>query len=280
MTARWCKDRCMPLPPLPTNAELEAARAALGLAADGEVVTTTASLVQPVLWRGEPAFLKLTHAEDELLGADALVRWAGHGAVGVWDRAGDAVVLERAGTTLRAAEADDAVATRVLCDVAQRLHAAVDASSADLSRFGRLEDRFASLFAWPDERFDEVREIARRRLDSDAGDVLLHGDMHHENVMRLGDGWVAIDPQPTLGAAAYDAANIFTNWTLPEAVAHFEARLAIVCERYSVGEREMLEWIAAWSALSGIWFLEDGDLDDAAFPHTIMQMALDHLAGR
>lgn len=31
--------------------------------------------------------------------------------------------------------------------------------------------------------------------DSMGEEVVLHGDLHHENILRSGDGWVAVDPK-------------------------------------------------------------------------------------
>jgi streptomycin 6-kinase len=42
--------------------------------------------------------------------------------------------------------------------------------------------------------------------------VALHGDMHHENVLRFGSrGWLAIDPKGLTGERGFDYANIFCN---------------------------------------------------------------------
>lgn len=40
---------------------------------------------------------------------------------------------------------------------------------------------------------------------------------------------------------------------------------------------DLLRWIASWSALSGIWHLEHGELALASFPHAITDLALDRL---
>jgi streptomycin 6-kinase len=41
---------------------------------------------------------------------------------------------------------------------------------------------------------------------------VLHGDLHHGNVLDFGvRGWLAIDPKGLLGERGFDFANIFTN---------------------------------------------------------------------
>ena len=41
--------------------------------------------------------------------------------------------------------------------------------------------------------------------------MLLHGDLHHENIMHGPRGWLAIDPKGVLGDPGFDAANMFYN---------------------------------------------------------------------
>lgn len=264
------------VPPITTR-ELDAACARWALRTDGEPVRRRTSLLAPVRRDdGEAAFLKLTNEPDELVGMDALAVWGGHGAVRVLERWGSAILLERAGATLRELVPDDAEATRVLCDVGLRLHAA---APSEPRAFPPLRDRFESLVRDRTPRFDEPRRLAAELLDRPGPLVLLHGDLHHENVLDGGaHGWLAIDPQPALGPAAFDVANIFTNWSLADAVPNFDARLAIVTEAAGIHRRTLLEWIAAWSALSGIWHLEDGDIDEAELPHTATALALARLA--
>ncbi|MBI2267684.1 MAG: hypothetical protein HYU64_21380 [Armatimonadetes bacterium] len=47
--------------------------------------------------------------------------------------------------------------------------------------------------------------------------ALLHGDLHHENILRRGDrDWVAIDPQGVVGAAFLEAGRFLQNHVIPE----------------------------------------------------------------
>ncbi|MGH3448352.1 MAG: aminoglycoside phosphotransferase family protein [Nocardioidaceae bacterium] len=66
--------------------------------------------------------MKVTNEPERLAGTRALEIWGGNGAVRVLARDGNAMVLERAGATLRSLVTDDIAATRALCAVADRLH--------------------------------------------------------------------------------------------------------------------------------------------------------------
>jgi streptomycin 6-kinase len=261
--------------PEPTSDDLADAVVRLGLQLDGDPFRSLSSLVCPVTRAGRPAFLKVTNEPEELVGVRALEKWDGNGAVRVLVRDGNAIVLERAGQTLRSLVRDDASATEVLCDTAQRLHIN---NPKDLDGFPSLRTWFSSLFADTRPRFDQVRVIADRLLEQLSPPVLLHGDLHHENVLSSrGRGWLAIDPKGIVGAREFDYCNIFTNWTAHEATEHFDTRLDIVSRIASIDRVELLHWIAAWSALSGMWHLEDGDEARATFPHSITELALNRL---
>ncbi|MGH7918781.1 MAG: aminoglycoside phosphotransferase family protein [Candidatus Dormibacteraceae bacterium] len=265
----------MPLAPAPSTRDVDGAVVRLGLQRDGDPFRSLSSLVCRVTVEGRPAFLKVTNEPEELTGARALQKWAGHGAVRVLARDGNAMVLERAGATLRSSVADDIAATQVLCAVARRLHAH---TPTGLQEFPALRRWFASLFADTTPRFDRVRAIADRLLDRVTAPVLLHGDLHQENVLDGGDrGWLAIDPKGIVGAREFDYCNIFTNWTRQQALRHFDTRLDLVTRIAAIDRADLLRWIAAWSALSGIWHLEDRHPAPASFPHAITDLALARL---
>jgi streptomycin 6-kinase len=263
--------------PQPTRGDLADAVVRLGLQLNGDPFRSLSSLVCLVTHDGRPAFLKVTNQPEELVGLRALEQWDGNGAVRVLARDGNAILLERAGQTLRSLVIDDASATQVLCDAAQRLHTN---SPRDLDGFPTLQTWFSSLFDDATPRFDQVRGMADPLLERSTPPVLLHGDLHPENVLNGGDrGWLAIDPKGIVGAREFDYCNIFTNWTPQEAIGHFDARLDLVARVASIDRIDLLHWVASWSALSGIWHLEDGDEAGAAFPHSITELALDRLRG-
>ena len=91
---------------------------------------------------------------------------------------------------------------------------------------------------------------------------MLHGDIHHDNVLDFGArGWLAIDPKGLIGERGFDYANLFCNpetdieVTAPD---RFRRRLAIVTEASGIERERLLQWILAWAGLSAAWWLSDG----------------------
>jgi streptomycin 6-kinase len=108
---------------------------------------------------------------------------------------------------------------------------------------------------------------ARALLAEPCDLVVLHGDLHHDNVLDFGTrGWLAIDPKRLTGERAFDYANIFTNPDLadpsrPVATRPgcFARRLEVITQASGLDRRRLLRWILAWCGLSAVWYLGDGD---------------------
>lgn len=163
------------------------------------------SLVAPA---GDDAVLKLRspddHESDEE--ADALELWAGDGAVRLLraDRDRRALQLERArpGDDLSALPEDEA--TRVAVETGLRLWQPAQGS------FRWIGDWVPR---WLETDPGPLTPLARELYASlDVGrSVLVHGDLHHHNVLRSARGWLAIDPKPMLGEPEYDVPPLLWN---------------------------------------------------------------------
>ena len=110
-------------------------------------------------------------------------------------------------------------------------------------------------------------EAARTLLAEPREVGVLHGDLHHDNVLDFGArGWLAIDPKRLVGERGFDFANIFTNPDLADPTrpvatepGRFARRLEVVAEAARLERGRLLRWILAWTGLSAAWFFSDGD---------------------
>jgi len=205
--------------PEPALARVEEARERWGLALGPPYAAGVGGYAAPAeLPDGTPAVLKLIHphreAEHE---ADALARWDGNGAVRLLDSSEDgwAVLLERCepGTPLSAAGPEQAL--DVLAGLLPRLWVAAG------EPFRMLADEAAGWVSYlPDGWWRAGRPFERRLLDaaldalrslapSQGGGVLLHQDLHGDNVLAAGrEPWLAIDPKPLVGEREFAVAPI------------------------------------------------------------------------
>lgn len=227
-------------------------------------VTLWGSRLLPVRHAGQAAMLKVAVHQEERRGGAVMAWYRGGGAAHVFAHDAEAVLLERVvGLRSLAAMArggEDATACRVLCEAAGRLHA---------PRAGRppvgivpLERWFAAL--WPQaERsgglFARAATVARELLGNQGPPVVLHGDIHHDNVLDGGPrGWLAIDPKGLLGDRGYDYANLVCNPDSGTALEHLDARVAIVVEVSGLARERVLMWVLAYLGLSASWTLSSG----------------------
>lgn len=237
---------------------------------DGPELHTATSRLIPVLREGAPAMLKLSSVEEERRGMRQMAWWDGGGAARVWGHEEGALLMERAedprGLGPRVAQGDDAAATRILCEVAERLHAPRSADPPPLEPLGRrfraLRER--ALVTAPvadDAFFAHAWRVAADLLASPRDIVPLHGDLHHGNVLDFGGGtWRAIDPKGVSGERTFDFANIFCNPSASVATTsgRVEALADAIARHASVDRDRLLAWVVAWCGLSAAWTEDDG----------------------
>jgi len=232
------------------------------LTPDGEPITTPQAALLPVRFRGLPAMLKIATEAEESFGGGLMVWWNGDGAARVYAHDGDALLLERAmgqkSLAVMARSGRDDDACRILCQVAARLHVPRNSPPVTIP----LVDRFQEL--WPmAERggiWTVCAQTARELLATPQDEVILHGDLHHGNVLDFGEnGWKAIDPKALRGERGFEYANIFLN---PDGeMAQSPGTLARRTDRvaYAAGldQRRLLQWVLAYAGLSAAWCLSD-----------------------
>ncbi len=244
------------------DAALAAYRDLWRLAPKGDAFETPSSYLQAVRLGDRPAMLKLPKTDDEAHGPLALEYFAGRGAVTLLARSGMAHVTERAidGHDLVAmSAADDDGALSIICDVLGKLHAPRAGMRPTLTP---LRTRFRTLFRMRSdhELFERAAALAEMLLADPHDERVLHGDMHHENVVfDATRGWLAIDPKGVFGERLYDYANALIN---PMGRAcepgRLERQAAIVSERTGAPLVRVLQFTAAHAALGTAWWIEDG----------------------
>ncbi|MFH5249958.1 aminoglycoside phosphotransferase family protein [Burkholderia semiarida] len=240
-----------------------------GLVPDGGPILTASGGLLPVVWHARPAMLKVATCDEERRGNALMAWWNGQGAAQVWQHDGDAILLERAQPTptlaaLSAAGHDDDT-IRIACDVVARLHAH---RAPQVPPVVPLHDWFYALLS-NDVDNDALRgsaAVARQLFaEPSVDEVVLHGDIHHDNILHFGDrGWRAIDPKGLRGERTFDYANLFCNPAHDIAVdpVRFERRVVVVADAAQLDSRRLLQWILAWAGLSAVWLTEDGQPAD------------------
>ena len=239
------------------------------LVPDGEPVTTPSSLLLPVRHNDQPAMLKIAREEEERRGGRLMAWWDGDSAARVLAHDDHALLLERAtgSRTLAAmvAAGGDDEASRILCTVADRLHASRRGPPPELVPLSSWFEALAPAARIHGGIPAKADTTARELLSKPREPVVLHGDIHHGNVLDAGArGWIAIDPKGLLGERTFDFVNILRNPDAATALAprRFERQVAVLTNAASLDRRRLLEWTLAFAGLSACWHLANGEPAD------------------
>jgi streptomycin 6-kinase len=228
--------------------------------------------VAPVTLRdGTQAVLKLAPPDKEYASEyEALRLYAGDGAARLiaGDPGAVGLLLERLepGTTLAELE-DDIAATEIAGRAMRKLFRALPADHPfpTVERWGAAfrrvrEANSGTSGGFPPELFDPAERIYFELSASQAEPVLLHGDLHHWNILRAQrEPWLVIDPKGLAGEPAYDAGALLRNKTdvEPDVRRLTERRIAQLAEILEVDKQRLLLWAFSGGVLSALWMFED-----------------------
>jgi streptomycin 6-kinase len=129
--------------------------------------------------------------------------------------------------------------------------------------FARLRSRFdGGSGPLPAPVFSRAEALYAELLSSSSSDVVLHGDLHHDNILAAGDaGWLAIDPKGVIGDPAFEPASLLLNPPGLENRASLDRLLArridILSEALGLEAERLRGWAEAKAVLSACWTIED-----------------------
>lgn len=200
---------------------------------------------------------------------DALTIFSGDGAVKLLrsDREKAVILLERVtpGVPL-SEEVDDEKATRILASVIKKLHkplpsshtfTTIDGWIKELSNFHNKPG--STIHPLPSDLVYKARELFTHLIKTSAPAVLVHGDLHHDNVLSSARaGWLAIDPKGIAAEPAYEVAAMIRNpYQKLKNVINLEEilhrRILILSEELGFNPPRIHQWCLAQTVLSAVW---------------------------
>ncbi len=205
---------------------------------------------------------------------DALRLYDGRGAVRLLDAdtGRGVLLLERLEPgTMLAEIAGDVEATAVAAGVMRELWRpppAVDGfPTLDrwFAAYARLRARYhGGSGPLPATLLDRAEAILAELNGSAAAPVLLHGDLHHFNILAARRApWLAIDPKGVIGDPAYEVAPFLCNprprlLAMPRPDRILARRVAQLAEALGLDRARVHGWGLAHAVLSACWSIEDG----------------------
>ncbi|MEI7026470.1 aminoglycoside phosphotransferase family protein [Paenibacillus sp. y28] len=218
---------------------------------------------------GTETVLKLGVPSNEQQTEIAALRlYNGSGAVRLLDAEPERgiLALERLlpGQTLKSVT-DDEEAAMIAASVMKRLRVTAPAAAgfpttaAWAEGLAQIRGRFNGGTGPMPEKMVEAAEQLYRQLVAGARPVqLLHGDLHHGNILYDGSrGWLAIDPKGVIGEAEYQVIPFLMNHLPDEGrTAIMERRIAIFVEQLQLDRGRVLAWAYCHAILSAWWHVE------------------------
>ena len=238
-------------------------------------VPLTYNYVAPgVTSTGLQVVLKLSFPNPELLTEIAALKvFNGRGSVRLLDADPEngILLLERLSPGIQLLQLDDdSVATSLAAQVMRNLWRSVPAghSFPSVAKWSEGMQRLRASFGggcgpFPMELVEMAEALFAELLPSIAGLVLLHGDLHHENILSAQrEPWIAIDPKGVIGEPAYETGALLRN-PLPDILKMADPvrlqrrRVDQLAEELDLDRHRILGWGIAQAVLSAWWSYED-----------------------
>ncbi|MEO6457293.1 MAG: aminoglycoside phosphotransferase family protein [Chloroflexia bacterium] len=223
---------------------------------------------------GTDVVLKVGFPSREFLSeVGALRLYDGHGIVQLLEAAGQqgAMLLEylKPGTPLSSLT-DDEEATSSAARVMRQLWRPAPAEhnfptvAKWASGLGRLREQFGGTTGpLPAALVEEAEDLFTDLIGSMTEQTLLHGDLHHDNIVRAERmPWLALDPKGLVGEPAYEVGALLRN-RLPEPLTPSNGgfilarRLDQLAEELGLDRERLRGWGMAQAVLSAWWSIED-----------------------
>jgi streptomycin 6-kinase len=200
--------------------------------------------------------------------AAALTAFQDHGVVKLLaeDLSQGALLLEKLtpGQTLKNLfPHSDALAIDIACDMIEQLHGApipANNNFPTLSQWFQVIDKDWDL---PQQYLSLARSLKNTLLNSPEHDVLLHGDLHFDNILSNKDKWVVIDPKGVIGNPIYDKIGCLLREPLVELLqvndiyALLNTRIKVISQHSKLDPQAILDWTYLQTVMAICWCLED-----------------------
>jgi len=165
--------------------------------------------------------------------------------------------------------ADDDEATRILARLIKRIRQPLPANhnfitiadwSSAISKFRQIFPTSNSLI--PSHLLAKAEKLFETLIASSEPPVLLHGDLHHDNVLASQGGeWLAIDPKGIAAEPSNEVAAMIRNpYEKLKNIADLEPllrrRLLILSQELELEAQRLQDWCFAQTVLSAVWNVE------------------------
>jgi streptomycin 6-kinase len=214
---------------------------------------------QPIILKVGPNTLAL---ERE---ADYLKVFQDKGVVKVLASENNAIIMEQAipGITLKQYFPElEEMTVEVLCEIILNLHTVEIPKQHHFHSLENLLKILDQTLNIPLNVLNKARQLRDNLLLTPHKQVLLHGDLHHDNILKNDDSWLAIDPKGFIGDPAFEVTAFLCN-PIPELIEQktakkiIEHRIKICAHLLRLSAQRICDWLYVKVVLCWAWSLED-----------------------
>lgn len=209
--------------------------------------------------KDKPIILKLSLDELSLRNeVRALQAFADYGAVAVLSYTNDTLLLKRAvpGGLLKSHfSKNNQSAIKIACEVMKKLH---QAPLPKENHFPHIKEWLKTLDKeWniPRSLLEKARTLKNALLAVPGAQVLLHGDLHQDNILLDGKDWLVIDPKGVIGSPINEV------WAFVEDPKN---DLVFISKYFDFNPGDVVKWYYVHLILAACWQMED-NLDPTLF---------------
>lgn len=202
--------------------------------------------------------------------ADCLQAFAGQGVVKRLASESGMILMQRAvpGTALKEYfPAGDQQAVSILCECIQQLHTADIPQQHHYYHLTEVLSVLDNDLDIPQDILFKARQLRDVLLSSSEKTVLLHGDLHHDNIVKHDESWLVIDPKGFIGDPVFEVCAFIHN-PLPEVLEQanpterINERIQACADQLGFSKQRIQDWLYVKSVLCWAWCLDDNMSED------------------
>lgn len=225
---------------------------------------------------GKDVVLKISFPDNHEFSAEIEALKFFHGDVAIKilqeDLQRGVVLLERAVPGVRLRDiTPDSEQIHIASNVLKKLHKPISHSASPL--FPTINDWAKAFTRYrtehslttgpvPKELFEKGESIFTEYTQEKKEQVLLHGDLHSDNILSSDRGWLVIDPKGVIGEAEFELGAYLRNpyYDYPKGSDYKKLetdRIVQFSEELGFDKERLRNWAFACAVISLLWFLED-----------------------
>ena len=103
------------------------------------------------------------------------------------------------------------------------------------------------------ELLNKAIGLKKHLLETSENEIILHGDLHLDNILLNDNNWIAIDPKGIIGEPTFD---VFPH-DLINNKNDIRSIIALIAENLDLDSRRIMQWIFVRLILMAAWMIED-----------------------